>query len=298
LTDSTVTLGHNVLAGAAGSGWGGGAVTSKDSILRLEQNTIRGNSVEGAGAGVLVQGGEAVITNNVFSGNSASLAGGAIESDDAAIVVLGNVVTGNRGTSTIACASGYGMIANNTIVENSGSPGAAAVATGENFTVGNNIIAFNGGMGLSSEAKDIRSNDVVANASGNYQGADRSGTDGNISADPLFVDRAGGDDRLTRESPCVDAGDDTMANQNSMDLDGTPRIRIRHVDIGAYEMPVPPLSLLDVASVMRMVGGLDTAARWDVENRDFWGVGGSSFQIDILDAAALARRLGGFYPDW
>jgi hypothetical protein len=47
---------------------------------------------------------------------------------------------------------------------------------------------------------------------------------GNINEDPLFVDRAAGDYRLTALSPCVDAGDPA----SELDPDGT------RADMGAF----------------------------------------------------------------
>ncbi len=63
----------------------------------------------------------------------------------------------------------------------------------------------------------------------NYWGLpDQTGLNGNISADPLFLDRGEYDLRLTLDSPCIDAGDPT----DSVPPGGGDRI-----DIGAFEFP-------------------------------------------------------------
>jgi len=78
----------------------------------------------------------------------------------------------------------------------------------------------------------------------NIGDGDFAGVDGNISADPLFVDEAAGDYRITMDSPCVDAG--TSDGAPSVDLMGAPRWDERAVlntgggdapyyDMGAYE---------------------------------------------------------------
>jgi hypothetical protein len=73
--------------------------------------------------------------------------------------------------------------------------------------------------------------------------------DGNIDADPLFVDLDGGDYRLANGSPCIDSGindalpedtfdldeDDDTTESLPFDLDGNERIVGGTVDMGAYE---------------------------------------------------------------
>lgn len=61
---------------------------------------------------------------------------------------------------------------------------------------------------------------------------------GNITNDPQFVDAAGGDYRLSTNSPCIDRGVNIHV-QGTTDLDGNPRIAYGTVDMGAYEMQVP-----------------------------------------------------------
>jgi len=63
---------------------------------------------------------------------------------------------------------------------------------------------------------------------------------GNIGEDPLFVDAGGGNLRLSWDSPCIDAGDNSAVTEPN-DLDGLPRIvdgdcdTTATVDMGAYE---------------------------------------------------------------
>jgi len=61
---------------------------------------------------------------------------------------------------------------------------------------------------------------------------------GNITLDPLFVDRANGNLRLQTDSPCINSGNNTFV-VGSTDLDGNPRIVSGTVDIGAYEFQGP-----------------------------------------------------------
>ena len=62
--------------------------------------------------------------------------------------------------------------------------------------------------------------------------------DGNINADPLFVDAPNADFHLTRLSPCIDVGVEQDAPVN--DFDGFSRPRGGNFDMGAYESPYWP----------------------------------------------------------
>ena len=81
-----------------------------------------------------------------------------------------------------------------------------------------------------------------------------TGTDGNISADPMFTNPTLGDYHLQQGSPSIDSGYNQAPNLPDTDLDGHPRILDGHgngtavVDMGVYEFLLPPglkISLLD-----------------------------------------------------
>lgn len=61
---------------------------------------------------------------------------------------------------------------------------------------------------------------------------------GNITNEPLFVDRLNGNLRLQSNSPCINAGFNASAS-GPADLDGNPRIIGGTVDMGAYERHLP-----------------------------------------------------------
>jgi len=70
--------------------------------------------------------------------------------------------------------------------------------------------------------------------------------DGNITNEPLFMDKNNGNYRLSAGSPCINAGDNSLAptNISLVDLDGNLRIWNIIVDMGAYEygsMPPGPI---------------------------------------------------------
>jgi hypothetical protein len=71
--------------------------------------------------------------------------------------------------------------------------------------------------------------------------ADQTGLNGNISADPLFLDPARGDYRVRMASPVIDAGNDAAPEIPPVDLSGGSRIvdgngdGVDRVDMGALE---------------------------------------------------------------
>jgi hypothetical protein len=68
-----------------------------------------------------------------------------------------------------------------------------------------------------------------------------TGVDGNLSAEPLYIDAANGEFQLESSSPMIDAGNNSATNIPAEDLDGHPRIidgnldGVAVVDMGAYE---------------------------------------------------------------
>jgi hypothetical protein len=128
-----------------------------------------------------------------------------------------------------------------------------------NCTVANNTLSLvqNGAVGGAAVA-GLTNCIVFGNSGGEVSGAASAtfscieggfaGT-GNISADPLFVNAAGGDFRLQDGSPCRDTGDRTLLPADTHDLDDdnnsletlsrdlefARRIVNGQLDMGAYE---------------------------------------------------------------
>lgn len=66
---------------------------------------------------------------------------------------------------------------------------------------------------------------------------------GNINAVPSFVDAANGDYHLQDNSPCINTGDPNyIPEPNETDLDGNPRVLNSRIDMGPYELFIPPIS--------------------------------------------------------
>ena len=115
------------------------------------------------------------------------------------------------------------------------------------------------------------------------QSCAKVGKNGNIWGDPKFVNPENGDFRIMGNSPCVDAGDGTIAPEK--DYYGTPRMNVDGVrptgvasvngavpDIGIYEMPgsgdIPSadLTVTQVTAPDEMTVGESVEIQWTVKN--------------------------------
>ncbi len=131
----------------------------------------------------------------------------------------------------IQASSAAATLTNNTIAYNGGDGVRNYGTTGQ---VTNNIITDNAGYGINGDCPTFSYNDVWNNASGDYGGVCSAGT-GDISADPNYVDAAGGDYHLELYSPCMNAGDNGAPSLPGTDFDGDSRIIHGSVDMGMDE---------------------------------------------------------------
>ena len=103
--------------------------------------------------------------------------------------------------------------------------------------------------------------------------------DGNVVADPMFLDWAAGNYRLLPASPCIDAGTNQAWMADASDLDGNKRIGSGTVDMGCYESgealdcyliadPESATAPVDVQFTAYVTGTNKTGLfyRWDFEN--------------------------------
>jgi len=213
----------------------GAGIGGAESSPLITHNIIKSNSAY-AGAGILVFG-EPMISNNLVYGNSAVVGGG--------VVMFGGRLTNNT------------LVANNANLNGEDGLGGSIYAVFQPESsqplILNNIVcnaASGGGIFWEGAEEDsIAFNNVWNNAPGNYvmvdptgstwiyDGlADRTGVNGNISSDPLFVDPAGDDYHLQSGSPCINAGDPAFVPlPGKTDIDGQARVYALIIDIGADE---------------------------------------------------------------
>jgi predicted outer membrane repeat protein len=241
---SSATIANNTIQGNNASSYGGGIACYQGSP-KILSNTIAANSAArsgssgGQGGGVHCLNASASIIGNTISANTSTGHGGAIYCTGGSVTIAGNAIAGNRATSTggygggIYCTSSI-LIANNTILANGASKGGG-IYFSSSPTIVNTIVAFNSsGICQYQAGTPVLSwNCVYGNTAYNYSGLpDPTGTNGSISADPLFVSASSGLDeiwgtaddtyadlRLLPWSPCIDAGSNTGVPADAADLD-------------------------------------------------------------------------------
>ncbi len=221
----------------------------------------------GRGGGISTSSRMITVTNSTFIGNSA-YTGGGIFSEESDALVENCIFAGNRsvGEGGAICSRNQagGHIAYSTIVGNSASRGGALSCLDSRLTVVNNIMAFNsGGISAAGLLPTLLHNDVYSNLS-DYDGI--SPGQGDISADPAFVDLSARDYRLTSGSPCIDAGTKSISGLSVRDIAGVVRPSGSGVDMGAHEFPVlrtSPRSTAD-GDPVSLDNGVVTAAFADL----------------------------------
>jgi len=230
---------------------------------------------------------------------------------DGGTVAMNNCILKNNGFAGALVEYGTLKAVNCVIIRNElfGIALSDATATVSNCTISGNVVGVSKQAGVCSvtnciiidnesgisgdgDAIRISHNNVHGNTTANYEDiTDPTGTIGNISVDPLFVDRDNGDYHLQSGSPCIDTGDDSVVTAGQTDMDGKPRISGAHVDMGAYEFiaGTPPYALSEAVEVLKVGAGLLTVTAGDMARADVDADGG----ITIIDAARIARKVAG-----
>ena len=224
---------------------GGGMYNSISSSPAVTNCIIGGNKAGTSGGGMQNSDSNPTVTNCTFIDNEADSYGGGVLNDTGSYpwfvncIFIGNVsgtysggMGNNLSSPTLTNCTFCGNLANVTgggmLNYDSCKPVVTNCILWGNSP--NQILDWSGtGCSTTVNYSDVQDN---------WSGAGSN----NINADPLFVNAAGGDLRLSSSSsPSVDTGDNSAAGLPATDLAGNPRVsdgnkdHIAVVDMGAYE---------------------------------------------------------------
>ena len=261
---NTITSNSNETCSGGG---GGGISIFGDSSAEILDNVISDNGRGSSyGGGIYLSGfgdGTPIIKRNIIKGNEANQGGGIYIAAFSGTLVVQNLITGNQAFTEGGGIYLFGdigpILVNNTIADNkatSNGSGIFAFGFGARTELTNNIIVPKPGRdGLYCYSvvplptpPIIRFNNIFSAGGLAYAGAcpDMTGTNGNISADPQFVNPTQGDYHLLLGSISIDAGDNQAPELPDTDIDGDPRILdgdgngTAIIDMGADEFLLPP----------------------------------------------------------
>ena len=247
-TVTTVTIGPEAsIVGftiTGGNNYFGAGMSVNGIGTLVAKNVFQANIQMNGGFGAAIGGNSAspTITQNVFNDNScdAQFSSGVVSFVNYSSPTISNNVFRDNPCTAVNLGLPEGpmpRLINNTIVHNSVGVRVDGRVPSTNYIIRNNIIVDNlTGLQVDFGNGPTWDHNLVFANNTNYSGiADPTGTSGNISIDPQFVDASTSDYHLTPTSPPVDAGANTAAPTS--DFDGTPRPPDA-VDIGAFEFSI------------------------------------------------------------
>lgn len=215
-----------------------GIALYRGAIAYIEDNLI--GKGRGAGIGVTWDACATILRNQIYEYWK-----GIGSFGDSRVIVRNNIVRDCLGWGIVATGTSYMDAANNVVYHN-GNCGMAAWSEDASGRFTNNIVAKNGWkeqwvaprVGIQNyggiENFIVSHNNVWGNEAGDYGDMKSlTGKNGNISADPLFVDAAAGNFTLQKRSPCIDNG-----NPMIYDSDGTVS------DMGTYSGPGNSMTII------------------------------------------------------
>ncbi len=205
----------------------GGGVLVREVALTIDGCTIIGNTAGGSGGGIhdMSPPYRVTIDRCVITGNSALHGGGLTCSDESTI--CSSLIAGNSALALGGGVFGGGTIANCTICMNTAGAGSGGLDCWfDSYPAVSNCILWG-----DTPVEIPVPNPIVtySDVQGGWPG------EGNINADPLFVDPDGPDNdpntwedndyHLINASPCIDAGDPNfIPDPSDRDIDGQWRV--------------------------------------------------------------------------
>lgn len=207
---------------------------SGDPLLTLTRVTISNNP----GGGILVSGGRLRLTQSMVRDN---LGGGIMVNSPATFQIVGNVVVDNGtgdsplgGIAISTVASPSNRLEFNSFYQNASQDGiGAGVRCAAGAFVARDNIYFDDGTPTNHE----QVSGTCAHTYSIVKPGSLPAGDGNMAADPGFVDASGGNLHVKAGSPAIGAADPAadLSGLAARDLDGT--LRTRPATLGAYQAP-------------------------------------------------------------
>jgi predicted outer membrane repeat protein/parallel beta-helix repeat protein len=185
---------NNSITGEGDLSNGGGIHISPSASPTITNCIIKNNRSGRNGGGLAFDNAEPTIVNCTFSNNTAANNGGAISFQNSAPIITNCTFSNNS-------ASGDG--------------GAIACTSPLSRTAVVNSILWGDSPDEISCNSDISV--TYSDIQDGYTG------EGNINADPVFVDATNGDLHLLKDSPCIDAGNNLAPTLPATDIDGDDR---------------------------------------------------------------------------
>jgi hypothetical protein len=259
--------------------WGGGIIIYNGSPV-IDKCLFTSNKAFSSGGGICLMGGTATINRCNFSDNAADMGAGVYLENSRPMLTNCTLTDNTAGWGGgVYSESGSNFVAANcTFTRNTAagdgittSPGGAVFLSGSTADLKNCILWGDAGseIGLYGTNTLNTNNNIVQ---GGFAG------NGNINADPLFVDDS--NLRLKQNSPGIDAGDNSVVNAPPfilvdgaiVDMDGNPRIMNNTADIGAYETEnadiTPPVLTLPTNIVVAATSTAGAAVTYRVSAVD------------------------------
>jgi predicted outer membrane repeat protein len=220
---------------------GGGILNGYDDNTTISNSIFTKNTAEKWGGAIFANASTSFKTENcIFTENNANWHGGAIHINWSASPTITNSIfdkniAGGGGGAIWIQPGSISNITNCTFFKNiAGWKGGAILNSDSNPTISNSIL-WKDNAPEGPEIGEYKNSDPdptvnYCDIQGGYPG------NGNINADPLFVDPDNADFHLQMSSPCIDTG--TSENAPDTDIDGDSRPYGAGYDIGADEYVV------------------------------------------------------------